>query len=332
MSDQHAKDTQGGSSLNPDKSFAFDPSSPFFPQVIGIGSSVYDTLMITDGFPTEDTKLEGLETKVQGGGPCATALVAAAKLGVPSAYMGTIGNDPFGRFMLDDLEKWGVSTRYARRVPDAISFHAVVLLNRRNASRTCIWNRGTVPQPTVGDIDTEILRHAKVLHLDGHMLEAAICAAKLCKGFGVKVSHDAGGTYPGVEKLMSYVDYLIPSEEFALKMTGAATAESAAQKLYETYHPEIVVLTQGVRGGILLDEQGMRRYDSFKVDVKDSNGSGDTFHGAFVAARIKGLTAFDACRYASAAAAIKCTRLGARFGMPHDAECRAFLQERGVEL
>ena len=302
----------------------------FWPQMIGIGSSVYDTLMVTDGFPVEDTKQEGLETKVQGGGPCATALVAAAKLGVSSAYLGTIGDDPFGRFMLDDLEKWGVDTSSVRRVPDAVSFHAVVLLNRRNASRTCVWNRGTVPQPTAEDIDPEVLRNAKVLHLDGHMLEAAIHAAKLCRELGVKVSHDAGGTYPGVERLMPHVDYLIPSEEFALKMTKSQTAEGAAQKLYETYRPEIVVLTQGVRGGIILDARGLRRYESYPVDVMDSNGSGDTFHGAFVAARIKGMSASDACRYASAAAAIKCTRLGARFGMPDDAECRAFLRDRGV--
>ena len=86
------------------------------------------------------------------------------------------------------------------------------------------------------------------------------------------------------------------------------------------------------RGGILLDEKGMRHYDCYKVDVKDSNGCGDTFHGAFVAAKIKGMTNDQACKYASAAAAIKCTRLGARYGMANDEECRAFLQERGVTL
>lgn len=303
-----------------------------YAQIIGIGSTVYDTLMVTDGFPVEDTKMQGLETKVQGGGPCATALVAAAKLGVTAAYMGTVGNDPFGRFMLDDLARWGVGTRYVREVPDTVSFHAVVLLNRQNASRTCIWSRGTVPPPQPDALDADALRNAKVLHLDGHMLDAAVYAARLCRSVGVKVSHDAGGVYPGIERLLPFVDYLIPSEEFALKITGAKTAENAALQLFETYRPEIVVLTQGVRGGILLDEQGIRRYDSFKVDVKDSNGSGDTFHGAFIAARIKGLNAFDACRYASAAAAIKCTRLGARYGMPHDSECRAFLQQRGVIL
>jgi len=303
-----------------------------WPEVVGVGSTVYDTLMVVGHFPHEDTKMEGIETKVQGGGPCATALVAARKLGVSTAYMGNIGNDPFGKFMMDDFEKWGVDTSYVRTIDDAVSFHAVVVLNQETSSRTCVWNRGTVPQPKPEELDMEAISHAKVLHLDGHMLEAAIYAAKKCKELGVKVSHDAGGTYPGVENLMPYVDWLIPSEEFSLKMTGAATAEEAAQKLYDTYHPELVAVTQGSRGGILLDEKGLRRYDCYKVDVKDSNGSGDTFHGAFVAAKIKGLNNDDACKYASAAAAIKCTRLGARYGMATDAECRAFLKERGVEL
>ena len=303
-----------------------------YPQVVGIGSTVYDTLMVVDGFPQEDTKMQGVETKVPGGGPCATALVAAQKLGVTTAYMGSIGDDPFGTFMMDDLKKWNVNTDYVKVIPDTVSFHAVVVLNQKTASRTCVWNKGTVAAPTAEDLNEEVIKNAKVLHLDGHMLDAAIYAAKKCKEWGVKVSHDAGGTYPGIEKLMEYVDWLIPSEEFALKMTGAATAEEAALKLYETYHPELVVLTQGVKGGILLDEKGMRHYDSYKVEVKDSNGCGDTFHGAFVAGKIHGLSNDDACKYASAAAAIKCTRLGARYGMANDQECRAFLKERGVEL
>lgn len=258
-----------------------------WPQMIGIGSSVYDTLMMVPRFPEEDTKLEGLETKVQGGGPCATALVAARKLGVSSAYMGTIGDDPFGRYMLEDLEHWGVDTDYVRRVPGVVSFHAVVFLNTQRNTRTCIWNRGTVPQPLREDVNEEALSHAKVLHLDGHMLEAAIAAAKLCHTYGVKVSQDAGGTYPGVEELLPYVDWLIPSEEFALRMTGEESPEAAAHRLYERYRPELLVVTQGVRGGLLLDHEGLRRYESYRVDARDTNGCGDTFHGAFVAAKSK---------------------------------------------
>lgn len=303
-----------------------------WPQIVGIGSTVYDTLMVVDGFPAEDTKMQGLETKIQGGGPCATALVAAAKLGVSAAYMGTVGDDSFGRFMMEDLESWGVSTKFARRVPGRISFHAVVLLNDRNGTRTCVWNKGTVEPPTLEDVNGEILSHAKVLHLDGHMLEAAVYAAGLCRRMGVKVSHDAGGIYPGIQRLLPYVDYLIPSQEFAMKMTGAQTPEDASQMMLETYRCQLVIVTQGVRGGILLDEKGLRRYTSFDVDVRDSNGSGDTFHGAFIAGKIRGMDNDTACRYASAAAAIKCTRLGARLGMPTDTECRAFLYERGIQL
>lgn len=306
--------------------------NPRAPEIVGIGSSVYDILIVVDGFPQEDTKMEGLDTIVQGGGPCATALVAASKLGVSCAYMGTIGDDSFGRYMLDDLEKWNVSTQFVRRISCAVSFHATVLLNRKNGSRTCIWNHGTVEPPNLSDINLDVLRKAKILHLDGHMTDMAIYAAQKCRESGVKVSYDAGGLYPGVKELLAYVDYLIPSEEFALKATGSSGAEDAAQKLMQAYHPEIVVLTQGVRGGIILDGKGMRRYESYLVDVVDSNGSGDTFHGAFAAALLKGLDADSACRYASAAAAIKCTRLGARLGMPTDMECRAFLKDRGILL
>ena len=302
------------------------------PEIVGIGSTVYDTLMVVGHYPTEDTKMEGMETKVQGGGPCATALVAAQKLGQTTAYMGTVGNDPFGKFMMDDLEYYGVDTTCVRRVPDCVSFHAVVLLSHSNESRTCVWNKGTVPQPTEADLDFEVLSQAKVLHLDGHMLNAAILAADFCRNRGIKVSYDAGGTYPGVENLLPLVDWLIPSEEYALKMTGCTDAEEAAQKLYETYHPELVVLTQGVRGGILLDKDGLRHYSSYRVEVVDSNGCGDTFHGAFVAAKLKGYTNEQSCKYASAAAAIKCTRLGARLGMANHEECLAFLKERGENL
>ena len=303
-----------------------------YPQLIGIGSTVYDTLMVTDRYPVEDTKLQGLTTKVQGGGPCATALVAARKLGVTAAYMGTIGDDPFGTFMMDDFARWDIDTSAVRVVPGGVSFHSVVILNQSTASRTCIWNKGTVEPPRPEDLDFDMLRHAKVLHLDGHMIDAAVCAAEACRDSGVRVSYDAGGTYPGIERLIPLVDYLIPSEEFALKFTGASSAEAAADQLFAAYHPEVVIVTQGTRGGILTDKDGQRRYESYKVDAVDTNGCGDTFHGAFSAAKIQGMDNDGACRYASAAAAIKCTRLGARYAMATDAECRAFLRERGVRL
>lgn len=300
--------------------------------VIGIGSTVYDMLMVVNRFPQEDTKQRGLETRIQGGGPCATALVAASRLGLTTAYMGTVGDDSFGQYMLDDLNRWGVDTSHVRVEHGAVSYHSAVLLNQETGTRTCVWNPGTVHPPEPEQLDERALRACRALHLDGHMLDAAIHAAEICHEAGIPVCLDAGGVYPGIERLLPLVSLLIPSEEFALRFTGEATAENAALCLMQRYHPQVIVITQGSRGGLILDEHGLRRYASFPVRVLDSNGCGDTFHGAFLAGFLGGMQADDACAYASAAAAIKCTRLGARQGMPCDRECRAFLAERGLLL
>ena len=297
-------------------------------EVVGIGAAVFDVLMTTNGFPKEDTKMQGIETKTQGGGPCATALVAMSKLGVSSEYMGTLGDDMYGNIMKEQFEHYGVGTEHIRVEKGAVSFHSVVILNMTNSTRTCVWNRGTVTPPTIEDVDLEALKNAKFLHLDGHQLETAIYAANKAHEYGVKVSLDAGGTYPGIERLLPLVDVLIPSEEFALKITGAATAVEAAAILQEKYNPELLMITQGSIGGFIWENGKEVRYPAFKVDAIDSNGAGDTFHGAFVAARVKGMDVMEAAKFASATSALKCTRFGAQEGIPGFDEVIDFMNAR----
>jgi len=302
------------------------------PDIIGIGASVYDTLMQVEAYPREDTKVKVLQTRIQGGGPCATALVAAARLGVSAAYMGVLGDDAFGQYMLEDFRRYGVDTACVRQAPGATSFHAVIWLSQATASRTCVWNSGTVPPLDPSEVNEAAIRAAKWLHLDGHALEAACHAAKVAKACGVKVSLDAGGVRPGLDRLLPLVDALIPSEEFALQWTGAHDAETAAERLWAALHPEILAVTQGSRGGLLYDAEGLRRYPAFPVQAVDTNGAGDAFHGAFLAACVQGLAPMDCARYASAVSALKCMGFGARASLPTDSQTRAFLRERGVVL
>lgn len=287
-------------------------------EVIGIGSALFDILMTADHFPQEDTKLQGRETKLQCGGPCATALVAMSKLGVSSAYMGTLGDDMYGSFIRAGLERYGVDTGYIRTVAGRQSFHSFVLLCLDKASRTCVWNKGTIPPPGPQDLDLEALKRAKVLHLDGHQLDCAVYAAQKAHEYGVTVSLDAGGIYPGIERLLPLADLLIPSEEFALRLTGCGTAEEAAAALWQRFAPRLLIITQGSRGGFLWDGAGQqaRRYPVYPVEAVDSNGAGDAFHGAFVAARVRGLAEMQAAAFASAVSALKCTRFGAQEGIP----------------
>ncbi len=299
--------------------------------IVGIGASVYDTLMTVESYPTEDTKMMATSTKIMAGGPVATGIVASVKLGATAEYMGCLGDDVFGNYMYEDFARWGVSTDSVVRKSGVISFHSVVLLNTVNASRTCVWNKGTIPEISPDELNYDSIKAAKILHLDGHQLTAAIAAAKFARENGVKVSLDAGGVYPNIEELLPYVDYLIPSEEFSLKITGAASAEDAAKILYEKYHPEFVVITQGKKGGIIYDGE-LRTYPIYDGPSIDSNGAGDVFHGAFIAGKIKGFSNYGCCCFASAVSGLKCAKVGAREGTPTFDEVMTFLNEIGVTV
>lgn len=294
-------------------------------RVVGIGASVFDILMTADAFPKEDTKLQGKETKIQCGGPCATALVAMSKLGEPVCHMGTVGDDMYGSFILSELKRFGVGVDGVAVMPGS-SFHSFVLLNTSNSSRTCIFNRGQAAKPTRENVDLEVLKQAEFLHLDGNQLECAIYAAEKAHEYGVTVSLDAGGVYPGIEQLLPLVDVLIPSEEFSLKITGCATAVEAAKVLQETYNPKVLVITQGSKGGFIWENGKAVRYPVFPVKAIDSNGAGDTFHGAFVAGQLKGMSVYESCAFASATSALKCTRFGAQEGIPGYEEVLEFMK------
>lgn len=298
-------------------------------EIIGIGASVHDTLMVTKEFPNEDTKLESAETIMQGGGPCATALVAASKLGVSSAYIGTLGTDIYGSYMMDDFNKYGVGTDNIIHKDDFTSFHSFVILNSSNSSRTCIWNKGTIPELQRHEINTNSIKDSKVLHLDGHQLDAAIYAASIARENKIKVSLDAGGVYPGIERLLPLVDFLIPSEEFVLKITGETDIKNASSTLYSKYKPEIFIVTQGSEGGFLYNGRECEYYKSFKVDAIDTNGAGDVFHGAFIAGYVKGLDAKKSMQFASAVAALKCMGVGARKSIPTYDDTIKFLRRNG---
>lgn len=294
-------------------------------RVVGIGAAVFDIIMTADAFPKEDTKLQGKETKIQCGGPCATALVAMSKLGERVCYMGTVGDDMYGSFITTEMNRFGVDT-VGVEVKPGVSFHSFVLLNTSNSSRTCIFNRGNAARPTKDNVDLEVLKGAKYLHLDGNQLECALYAAEKAREYGVKVSLDAGGVYPGIKELLPLVDILIPSEEFSLKITGCTTAMEAAKVLQEKYHPETLIITQGSKGGFIWEEGKEIRYPVYPVKAIDSNGAGDTFHGAFVAGRLKGMSVYESCCFASATSALKCTRFGAQEGIPRYEDVLKFMK------
>ncbi|MBE7053143.1 MAG: hypothetical protein E7391_02580 [Ruminococcaceae bacterium] len=300
--------------------------------IVGIGANVCDTLFEVPHYPKEDTKLKAEGVKLSGGGPCATGLVAASKLGADCAYIGALTDDASGVFLNDDLKKYNVSTEFVTYEKGYNSFSSCIWLSKESASRTCVFFRGNIPPVKLNDNQKNAIKEAKILMIDGNEMDAAIEGARIANENGTKVLYDAGGLYEGVENLLPYADILIPSEEFAVGHTGAKDARAAAKILYEKYNPEIVVITQGKKGGIIFDGKQVKEYPAFLVDAVDSNGSGDVFHGAFAFSVNKGYNYYDACVFSSAVSALKCTKVGSRESVPTFEETINFLKERGINV
>ena len=300
--------------------------------IVGIGANVFDTLYNIPTYPTEDTKMRATASKTAGGGPVATGLVAASKLGEDAAYIGVLSDDNGGKFLKEDFVKYGVNTDFIEIKSGYRSFASILWLCADTATRTCVYDKGDIPPLVLNETQKQAVRDAEILMVDGNEMDAAVEGAKIARENGVKVLYDCGGLYDGVEKLLALTDIMIPSEEFSLGYTGCKTAEEAAKKLYEIYNPEIVVITQGKKGGIIYDGKEIISYPIYPAKVVDSNGSGDVFHGAFAAAVSKGYDYLKCCHFSSAVSGLKCTGVGARESVPSFETTKKYLKENGYEL
>ena len=301
-------------------------------KIVGIGANVFDTLYNIPTYPTEDTKMRATASKTAGGGPVATGLVAAQKLGEDTAYIGVLSDDNGGKFLKEDFIKYGVDTDFIEVKSGYRSFASVLWLCADSTSRTCVFDKGDLPPLKLNVAQKQAVKDAEILMVDGNEMDAAVEAAKIARENGTKVLYDCGGLYDGVEKLLALTDIMIPSEEFSLGHTGCATVEEAAKKLYETYNPEVVVITQGKKGGIIYDGKDIIAYPIYPAKVVDSNGSGDVFHGAFAAAVAKGYDYLKCCHFSSAVSGIKCMGVGARESVPDFETTKNYLKENGYEL
>ncbi len=301
-------------------------------KIVGIGACVMDTLYSVPTYPQEDTKMRSNGSKPAGGGPVATGLVAAAKLGESAAFIGNLSTDNGGVFLKGDFEKYGVGTDLINVMDGYRSFTSVLWLAADSTTRTCVFDKGDLPALKLNDAQKEAVKSAELLMVDGNDLAGAIEAAKVARESGTKVLYDCGGLYEGVSELLALTDIMIPSEEFAMGHTGCDNASDAARKLYEMYSPEVVVVTQGKRGGIHYDGKEITAYPIYPARVVDSNGSGDVFHGAFAFATVSGYDYLKCCHFSSAVSAIKCMGVGARESVPDFLTVKKYLKENGYEL
>ena len=298
--------------------------------VVGVGHSCVDRICQVENYPAEDGSTHITSISIQGGGAVATALVALSRLGSRTAFLGNVGFDAISDEAIRLFENDGVSTEFMQRRQDCHGLESFVMVNPRNGSRTKFPERDTNPPVVWTDALDDVIADSKVVHLDGTNWQNAMEAARRGKAHGCFVSLDGCSMQPDNRKnleLVSRVDSLIMNKKYPLQVSGKRTYEEALE-FFAALGPHIVMCTLGEKGVLAYMDGKVVSFPAFPVAAVDTTGAGDVFHGAFLHAFLHGAKTADAIRFASAVAAIKCTRIGGRAGIPHQEEVDQFLERK----
>ncbi len=300
--------------------------------VIGLGVSTLDLLMLSEELPGEESVQRAHQSVLQGGGPVATAMVTLARLGSRTAMIDKIGDDWRGRLVIDEFSREKVSTGHIRIVKGATTSIASITVRRRDGARAIIYSPGGCGELLPEELPADVISAAEILHLNGRHWAACLKAARIARAGGVKVSFD-GGAYryrDDIRLLLELTDICIVARQFASAFSGIEDVELAAEKLLQA-GPETVVVTGGAEGSWISLKNGGKfhqpAYDT--AHAVDTTGAGDAFHGAFLHGIVTGLDVRECAALASAVAAMNTRHLGGRSAIPTLDQAREFMARIG---
>jgi sugar/nucleoside kinase (ribokinase family) len=293
-----------------------------------VGLAVQDVLILWPDMSAPVKETRAVDVQLQGGGMTATALVAAARLGAAAELWGAVGDDWAGQMILRDLAAEKVDVSHVRVVAGESGPLVLVCVDAPSGERYFPYGRGLRIDAAPAGL-SEAVAGAGCLLVDGFCPKAALAAAGAARRAGVPVVADVGGLSDAMRDLLGLVDYAIVNEA-----TGTALHADCrrACEAVRDMGPSCAAITLGDRGCVCLSDEGYLRLPAFGVDVVDTTGTGDVFHGAFGFGLTIGLGLRENLLLASAASALKCRKLGGRAGAPTLDEARAFLADRGLEL
>ncbi|GMG95314.1 carbohydrate kinase family protein [Tepidimicrobium xylanilyticum] len=286
--------------------------------VLCIGHAAYDVTLPLEGYPIENQKYS-VNTKIEcGGGPAANAAYLLSKWGIPTAYIGVLGHDIYGKKIIEEFKEVGTDISLVKIDKNYSTPYSTILVNVENGSRTIIncseKHEGfKVPFSKLKGLNP------KVILFDGHELETSIEAVKTFP-HAITIL-DAGSVREGTIALAKKVDYLITSERFALSycnmdvIDNEKDYEKAIYQLKELTKGKVVV-TLGERGLIYEEDGEVKRLPAYKVKAVDTTGAGDIFHGAFAYGLVKGFSFSSNLKFSSLVSAISVKTLGGRKSIP----------------
>jgi len=302
--------------------------------VVGVGLNATDTLLIVPHFPAYAGKVPFQEEVVSPGGQVASALVACARLGLRTKYIGTVGDDERGRIQMESLREAGIDIEHVQLRRNCANQSAYIVIDRSTGERTVLWRRDDGLRIDPEQILPEQIACARLLHVDGHDTPAVARAAAIARGYGIPVTVDVDTIYHGFDRVLPHVDYLVASSEFPTAWTGQSDPFKALELMQREYGMKVAAMTLGAHGALARENGEFFYSPAFVVNCVDTTGAGDVFHGAFCYAVLQEMPMGDVLEFSNAMAALNCTALGARGGIRGLEEIHGLMArgERRVDL
>lgn len=296
--------------------------------VLGLGSVTVDLVGTSDSWPAEGTKKRLDDFVVCDGGLIGTALVAVSKLGGGAGFAGVLGYSEMAQRALSQLEIAGVDTSLVTRTDGAEPITSLIITNTTTGQRNIFWSERGVVYPRAGDLPCQSwYEKTGVLLIDHVSAQAGVSTAEIANQHDIPVVADIDSMGPFVEEIMAVSTHVVASEDFAVNYSKSNDPSSMLNTL-QTKPNQTVIITQGEKGCIVKTADETFELQAFKVEVLDTTGCGDVFHGAYALAISRGQPVRQAARFASGAAALCATKLGGRDGIPTKTQLANFLQNR----
>jgi ribokinase len=304
--------------------------------VVVFGSVNMDLVSRVPRLPQAGETLLGSRFTTTPGGKGANQAVAAAKLGVPTWMVGRVGDDEFGRSLIQHLHAAGVDTDRILIDPSTHSGVALITVSETGENQI-VGVLGA--NGCMGAVDVErlkpLLQRADTLLLQLEIsLEAVELAAKAARQAGVRVILDPAPVLTThLQALYPHVDILVPNEVEASHLVGfevsnPTTAAAAAQILHDQ-GVATVIIKLGAQGAFCASPAGQFFAPAFAVEAVDTVACGDAFAGGLSAALIQGLSLETAVLWGNAAGALAATQAGAQTAMPEYRVFEQFLRHQG---
>ena len=298
------------------------------PRILCIGMPVRDLTFRVSGIPARGSKENATHFDEICGGNALNAAIGIVRLGGRASVCGPMGDarEASSRFIFEKLAHEGIETKHIVHMPGLVTPISAVMVDP-SGERTIItfrdpelWKVRLPSTETLLQDCAAILTESRAA---GFCTD--LCAEARRRGIPVIVDVDRAMSLR--EGLLNASSHLVFSSE-PLQETADVTDDGQALKKIAKLTPSFLAGTRGPKGTIWLDEQGhLQETPAFPVHTVDTLGAGDVFHGAFALAITEKQELRQALRFASAAAALKCTRFGGAFAAPQRAEVEQLLSQ-----